>query len=69
MDKKEIKFEFERAMKNTYGFQEKSSCYPVTGTLYVQKSMFGSKEPKKAKATVEWERGETKRDYWIITDR
>lgn len=42
MDKKEIKFEFERAMKNTYGFQEKSSCYPVTGTLYVQKSMFGS---------------------------
>ena len=52
-DKKEIEFEFERATKNTYRFQEKSSGSPVIGTLYVQKSVFGSKEPKKIK--VEWE--------------
>ena len=56
MDKKEIEFEFERATKNTYRFQEKSSGSPVIGTLYVQKSVFGSKEPKKVKVTVEWER-------------
>ena len=55
MDKKEIEFEFERATKNTYRFQEKSSGPPVIGTLYVQKSVFGSKEPKKVKVTVEWE--------------
>ena len=55
MDKKEIEFEFERATKNTYRFQEKSSGYPVIGTLYVQKSVFGSKEPKKVKVTVEWD--------------
>ena len=36
-------------------FQEKSSGSPVIGTLYVQKSVFGSKEPKKVKVTVEWE--------------
>ncbi len=55
MDKKEIEFEFERATKNTYRFQEKSTGSPVIGTLYVQKSVFGSKEPKKVKVTVEWE--------------
>ena len=54
MDKKEIEFEFERATKNTYRFQ-KSSWSPVIGTLYVQKSVFGSKEPKKVKVTVEWD--------------
>ena len=53
MDRKEI--EFERATKNTYRFQEKSSGTPVVGTLYVQKSVFSSKEPKKVKVTVEWE--------------
>jgi hypothetical protein len=47
VDKKEIEFEFERATKNTYRFQEKSSGSPVIGILYVQKSVFGSKEPKK----------------------
>ena len=55
LDKKEIEFEFERATKNTFRFQEKSSGSPVIGTLYVQKSVFGSKEPKKVKVTVEWE--------------
>jgi hypothetical protein len=55
MDKKEIEFEFERATKNTYRFQEKATGSPVIGTLYVQKSVFGSKEPKKVKVTLEWE--------------
>jgi hypothetical protein len=54
MEKKEIEFEFERATKNTYRFQEKSSESPVIGTLYVQKSVFGSKDLKKVKVTVEW---------------
>ena len=54
MDKKEIEFEFERATKNIYRFQEKASGPPVIGTLYVQKSVFGSKELKKVKVTVEW---------------
>ena len=55
MDKKEIEFEFERATKNTDRFQEKSTGSPVIGTLYVQKSVFGSKESKKVKVKVEWE--------------
>jgi hypothetical protein len=55
MEKKEIEFEFERATKNTYRFQEKAYGNPVIGTLYLQKSAFGSKEPKKVKVTVEWE--------------
>ena len=54
MDRKEIEFEFERATKNTYRFQEKSLGTPVIGTLYVQKSVFDAKEPKKVKVTVEW---------------
>ena len=55
MNKKEIEFEFERATKNTYRFQEKDSGNPAIGTLYVQKFIFGSKEPKALKVTVEWE--------------
>ena len=55
MGKKEIEFEFERATKNTYRFQEKSSGEPSIGTLYVKKAVFGTKEPKKVKVTVEWE--------------
>ncbi len=55
MDKKEIEFEFERATKNTYRFQEKSSGEPSIGTLYVKKAVFGTKEPEKVKVTVEWE--------------
>jgi hypothetical protein len=55
MDKKVIDFKFERATKNTYKFQEKSTGSPAIDTLYVQKSGFGSKEPKKVKVTVEWE--------------
>ena len=49
MDKKEIVFESERATKNTYRFLEKGSESPVIGTLYVHKSVFGSKEPKKVR--------------------
>ena len=55
MNKKEIEFEFERATKNTYRFQEKAQGEPSIGTLYVQKSVFGSKEPKNVKVTMEWE--------------
>lgn len=55
MEKKEIEFEFERATKNTSRFQEKSTESQAIGTLYVQKSAFGSKEPKKVKVTVEWD--------------
>ena len=53
MYRKEI--EFERATKNAYRFQEKSKGEPSIGTLYVQKSVFDSKEPEKVKVTVEWE--------------
>ena len=49
MDKKETEFELERATKNSFRFQEKSSESPAIGTLYVQRSVFGSKEPKKVK--------------------
>ena len=52
IDKNEIKFAFERATKNTYRFQEKASGSPVIGTLYVQKSVFDSKEPEKVKVAV-----------------
>ena len=55
MNKKEIDFEFEKATKNTYRFQERGSGNPAIGTLYVQKAVFGSNEPKKLKVTVEWE--------------
>ena len=57
MDKTETKFEFRRTMKNTYSFHEKSSESRMIGTLYVQKSVFGSKELKNVKAAVEWEEG------------
>lgn len=55
MPKREIEFEFERATKNTFRFQEKVSGNPVIGTLYVQKSLFEGKEPKSLRVTVEWE--------------
>ena len=55
VDKKEIEFEFERATKNKYRFQEKSSESPVIGTMYVQKSAFDFLQPKKVKVMVEWE--------------
>ncbi|MEM3291013.1 MAG: hypothetical protein QW046_05805 [Candidatus Micrarchaeaceae archaeon] len=55
MLKKEIEFEFERATKNTFRFQERASGNPDIGTLYVQKSLFEGKEPKSLKLTVEWE--------------
>jgi hypothetical protein len=58
MNKKEIDFEFERATKNTYRFQEKATGEPSIGILYVQKSVFGSNEPKKLKVTMEWQEGE-----------
>ncbi|MEM3192778.1 MAG: hypothetical protein QW292_12010 [Candidatus Parvarchaeota archaeon] len=55
MNEKELEFDFERATKNTYRFQEKGPGNPVIGTLYVQKSLFEGKEPKSLKVTVEWE--------------
>jgi hypothetical protein len=55
MDRKEIEFQFERDTKSTYRSPEKSTGSPVIGTLYVHKSVFGSKESKKGKVTVEWE--------------
>lgn len=54
MGKKEIEFEFERATKRTFRFQEKTAGTPIIGTLYVQQSVFDSKEPKTVKVTVEW---------------
>lgn len=53
MDKIEIGFEFKRATKNTYRFQEKSTGSSVIGTLYVQKLVFGSKEQKIVNVTME----------------
>ena len=53
--KEEIEFEVEGATKNTYRFQEKSEGAQTIGTLYVQKFIFGSKEPKALKVTLEWE--------------
>ena len=59
---KQIEFEFERATKNTYRFQENTyrfqentSTDPVIGTLYVQKAQFGSQTPKGLRVTVERE--------------
>ena len=51
---KQLEFEFERATKNTYRFQEKTLADPVIGTLYVQKALFGGQTPKKVRVTVEW---------------
>ena len=59
-DKKEIEFEFERATKNTYGFQAKSSGSPVIGPLYVRRLVNGAEEPKKVAVTVAYEWGEEK---------
>ena len=56
MNNKEIEFEFERATKKTCRFQEKASGNPAIGTLYVQKSVFGDKEPRKVKDTVDSDR-------------
>ena len=52
---KQLDFEFKRATKNTYRFQEKAFTDAVIGTLYVQKALFGDKMPKKLKVMVEWE--------------
>ena len=51
---KQLEFEFERATKNTYRFQEKTFTDPVIGTLYVQKALFGGQAPKSVKVTLEW---------------
>ncbi|MEM0134365.1 MAG: hypothetical protein QXU18_03950 [Thermoplasmatales archaeon] len=42
MDRKQM--EFELVAKNTFRFQEKSKGEPSMGRLYVQKSIFDSKE-------------------------
>lgn len=55
VSKKEIELEFGWATKNTYRFQAKASREFSIGALYVQKSVFGSKEPEKVKVTVKWE--------------
>ena len=52
---KQLEFEFKRATKNTYRFQEKTFTDHVIGTLYVQKVLFGGQSPKKVRVTVEWE--------------
>ncbi|MGC8692584.1 MAG: hypothetical protein ACP5RZ_06205 [Thermoplasmata archaeon] len=55
MSSREVVFDFEKATKNTYRFQERSSGEPpIIGTLYVQKWLFKS-EPKSIKLTIEWE--------------
>jgi hypothetical protein len=51
-----IKFDvvmtYEKATKRTYRFLENDPNFKI-GTLYVQKSVFGDKAPKKIKVTVE----------------
>ncbi len=47
MDKKEIEIDIERATKNTYRFQERSSGIPVIDTLDTQKSVSGQRIPRK----------------------
>ena len=37
-----LDFEFERAIENSHGFQEKTFTDSVIGTLYVQKAVFGN---------------------------
>ena len=54
MRERKIEFEFEKATKNKYRFQENKSGGHYIATSYVKKSVFGSSEPKKAKITVEW---------------
>jgi hypothetical protein len=56
MYKGELVFEFEGVTKDMFRFQEKAPWNPAIGTLYVQKSVFGDKEPRKVKDTVEWDR-------------
>lgn len=53
--RKEVKFKFERATKNTFRFQEDTTLDPVIGTLYVKKSLFKA-EPQELKVTIETER-------------
>ena len=55
MDRKEIEFEFERATKNTYRFQEKSTGSPVIGTLYVQRNPVRAEIGIRGKGTEEGE--------------
>lgn len=52
---KQLEFEFERATKNTYRFQEKTFTDTVIGTLYVQKALFSGKAPRKVRVTMKWE--------------
>ena len=59
--KKDMEFKFELATKNTYGFQEKGTGDPAIGALYVQKSEFGSKKPKKVKEVGRIQTSERKR--------
>ncbi|MCL5783725.1 MAG: hypothetical protein M1476_07465 [Candidatus Thermoplasmatota archaeon] len=47
MDKKEIKFNFKMATKNTCRFKERSSGIPVIDTLDTQKSVSGRRIPRK----------------------
>lgn len=50
-----VKFEFEKATKNTYRFKEEVSPgeHPIIGTLYVNKSVIGAVPPRGVKVTIE----------------
>ena len=44
---KQLEFEFNRATKNTYRFQEKTLIDPLIWMLDVQKALFGGQTSKK----------------------
>jgi hypothetical protein len=49
----EVEFEFERATKTTYRFQEVTDeDRGIVGTLYVSQKAFGGKEPKGLTVTI-----------------
>ncbi len=51
-----VKFKFERATKNTFRFMEVApEDSQVVGTLYVQKSAFGGKQPAALDVAIKWE--------------
>ena len=50
----EAEFEFERATKNTYRFQEVTDVDPIIGVLYIQKDALDLEKPDKIKVTVEY---------------
>lgn len=53
--KKEIEMTFEKSTKNTFRYMETATGEVAIGTLYIQKDVFGGKQPGRIKVTVEWE--------------